>query len=732
MTLQLTNATSPFKTSKLARAVLTGFLAVSLSVVGISSASADDTAKPVFTSGGTGTATENSTATSYTAAATDDNPVTFTLFGGDDLADLLISPEGVLSFLVTPDFEIPGDANQDNIYEVIVHAEDTQGNFETQIVSVTVSNDPADDPVDPIADDFTFTGLTATADGTPKAVTITPKADKSTGAITVKYDGVDTAPTDAGTYAVTFDVAAATGFNAVAGLSAGNLVISEADADPVPSISPLTQVVSGFVGSTIVATNSFVVTHFVGAVTYSVTSGTLPDGLIISSSTGVITGTPTATSTGSVTITATGATSGSATSSVTFAIIAKPVANVSTAIAVVPALNQSNTYAADLPGTVNIPVAITIPAGTTGAVPTAFEIKASASSSDSYTVLTIVAKALSDSATVTTFLVPIAIKLPVSVATDALPAWSSGGAWASIPLIPDGATTLPTGSIDGYYLSGTDRIILTKHLTSFGYRKDQAAVTLSAASASVTAGATVNLTAAGGSGTIAYTYATSTSGVCSVSGVGVVTTTAVGTCSVTATNPSSGDYVSKTSSAVTITVNAAVATVTTTADTSAADKAAADAKAAADKAAADAKAAADKLAAEKAAAEKAAADAKAAAEKLSVEKAAAEKFAQEQAEAAEQAAIILAAAKKAASNSIKISSTSRLTRISLDLADVYYGRIAYVQVVTKTKTGTRTTTLDYFVVDREDGKATISVKKLLKGQKLQVRIGKTLVFNKMI
>ena len=173
-------------------------------------------------------------------------------------------------------------------------------------------------------------------------------------------------------------------------------------------------------------------------------------------------------------------------------------------------------------------------------------------------------------------------------------------------------------------------------------------------------------------------------------------------------------------------------------------------KAAADAAAAQAvvKAAADKAAADKLLAEKATADAKAAAEKAAAEKkiadekaaaeaaakAAAEKLAQEKVIAAEQAAVAAekAAAEKAAANTVEIVPTAKATKISLDLADIYYGRVAYVQLVTKTKTGLRTTTLDNFVIDREDGKAVISVGKLLKGQKIQVRIGKTIVFNKTI
>jgi hypothetical protein len=87
----------------------------------------------------------------------------------------------------------------------------------------------------PQAADYDFTGLSVDYDGTAKAVTITPKEDKSTGARTIWYTGTDgttyprsqTAPSAVGKYTVTFDVVAATGFYAVTGLSAGILTIRE-------------------------------------------------------------------------------------------------------------------------------------------------------------------------------------------------------------------------------------------------------------------------------------------------------------------------------------------------------------------------------------------------------------------------------------------------------------------------------------------------------------------------
>jgi hypothetical protein len=79
----------------------------------------------------------------------------------------------------------------------------------------------------PVAGDFDVSGLTQYLSRPIVPVSITPKEGKSSGAITIHYDGSDTLPTVAGTYSVTFDVAAATGWNAASGLSAGTLNIIE-------------------------------------------------------------------------------------------------------------------------------------------------------------------------------------------------------------------------------------------------------------------------------------------------------------------------------------------------------------------------------------------------------------------------------------------------------------------------------------------------------------------------
>ena len=88
----------------------------------------------------------------------------------------------------------------------------------------------------PSADDFTFDKLNQTY-GNVTDVSIKPKAGKSTGDITIYYEGIepgttyaksDKLPTNAGTYDVTFDVAEADGFTAISGLSAGTLIIDRA------------------------------------------------------------------------------------------------------------------------------------------------------------------------------------------------------------------------------------------------------------------------------------------------------------------------------------------------------------------------------------------------------------------------------------------------------------------------------------------------------------------------
>jgi len=77
----------------------------------------------------------------------------------------------------------------------------------------------------PVASDFDFGNLAQVAGTGVQPVTVTPREGKSTGAITILYDGSQTLPTAVGTYAVTFNVAASPNWYAAYNLSAGTLVL---------------------------------------------------------------------------------------------------------------------------------------------------------------------------------------------------------------------------------------------------------------------------------------------------------------------------------------------------------------------------------------------------------------------------------------------------------------------------------------------------------------------------
>ncbi|MEM7488988.1 MAG: ExeM/NucH family extracellular endonuclease [Pseudomonadota bacterium] len=95
---------------------------------------------PVLTVDGAVSVAENGTDVLVaTAADVDGDAVTFSL-GGADAALFEIGADGALRFAAAPDFEAPGDADGDNIYEVTVIATDTGGASDSQDVAVTVTD----------------------------------------------------------------------------------------------------------------------------------------------------------------------------------------------------------------------------------------------------------------------------------------------------------------------------------------------------------------------------------------------------------------------------------------------------------------------------------------------------------------------------------------------------------------------------------------------------------------
>ena len=119
--------------------------------------------------------------------------------------------------------------------------------------------------------------------------------------------------------AASTDTVTVTATGATAGSATATITFAFAAA---PTVVPSTQTVSGTTGTAVTASTAFTPANFTGSVTYAVTNGTLPAGLSLSSTTGVVSGTPTAASTATVTITASGATAGTATATITFAIAA--------------------------------------------------------------------------------------------------------------------------------------------------------------------------------------------------------------------------------------------------------------------------------------------------------------------------------------------------------------------------------------------------------------------------
>lgn len=97
-------------------------------------------APPAFTSLQTASVGENTSA-AYQAAASDPNgdALTFAIDGGADAALFSITAAGALRFNAAPDYDLPGDANGDNVYTVQLRVSDASASA-TQTVNITVTN----------------------------------------------------------------------------------------------------------------------------------------------------------------------------------------------------------------------------------------------------------------------------------------------------------------------------------------------------------------------------------------------------------------------------------------------------------------------------------------------------------------------------------------------------------------------------------------------------------------
>jgi len=101
---------------------------------------------PQFTSAATASVPESASGTAYTATASDPDgdALTFAIAGGADAARFAITAGGALSFTTPPDFEAPGDADGNNVYQVQLSVSDGRAQA-TLNLSVTVTNQTAGD-----------------------------------------------------------------------------------------------------------------------------------------------------------------------------------------------------------------------------------------------------------------------------------------------------------------------------------------------------------------------------------------------------------------------------------------------------------------------------------------------------------------------------------------------------------------------------------------------------------
>ena len=120
------------------------FVLSNLSTADLSESDFIFSAAPVFTSAATASVAEGQSA-AYRAAATDaDGDMLRYSLSGTDAARFTIDPDtGEVRFRAAPDFEAPGDADGDNVYDIIVTAFDGLNRTDHNVaITVTDENEP--------------------------------------------------------------------------------------------------------------------------------------------------------------------------------------------------------------------------------------------------------------------------------------------------------------------------------------------------------------------------------------------------------------------------------------------------------------------------------------------------------------------------------------------------------------------------------------------------------------
>ena len=150
---------------------------------------------PAFTSPATVSVAENQVA-AYEAAATDadGDPLSYSLSGTDAALFTIDANTGEVRFMASPDFEMPGDDDMDNVYDITVTASDGDNRTE-QAVAITVTNENDNAP--------TFTS--------PATVSVAENQASAYGAAAGDADGDSLRYSLSGTDAALFTIDANTG-----------------------------------------------------------------------------------------------------------------------------------------------------------------------------------------------------------------------------------------------------------------------------------------------------------------------------------------------------------------------------------------------------------------------------------------------------------------------------------------------------------------------------------------
>ena len=160
-------------------------------------------------------AVENQTgAFLVTATDSDGDALTFSITSGADSSLFSINTTGSVIFNTAPDFEVPGDSNADNIYELEVRVSDGSAS-DSQAFTLTVTNDTSDDPVTSNYDGVLI------RDGYIQSATVCIPVTNSDGDETCDGATYSTSTTSDGTFSLEVDdgvsgkIRAEDGFNPV-------------------------------------------------------------------------------------------------------------------------------------------------------------------------------------------------------------------------------------------------------------------------------------------------------------------------------------------------------------------------------------------------------------------------------------------------------------------------------------------------------------------------------------